>query len=513
MNKLAKSTIFLVVVMFLAKIISFGKDLCLSYQYGASNISDAYLVAVNIPTVLFSGIVTAVFTCYIPVYNEIKGKKPEYVNKFNSNIVNVIAVLSVFLVILYWIFPEQIINLFVSGFNEENFQLAVSMSKIMVLAMIFMAVSCVLQGYLQANGCFYLVGMMTIPTNLIMAFTIMLSDAEHLEIMIWGTVLAYAIYLPYFFIPAYKKGFRYVPYIKLKDEYLKKLLTMIIPIFIGQMILEINVIVDKNFASGLEAGSITGLDYAYKVAMLIQATAAASISTVIYPKFSEQVVSQKITELKKTLSVSLNIVIICVIPLVIGMCVLAYPIIQLLFFRGAFSERALQITAESLICYSIGMLPIALRTIMEKVFYAYQETKIPMLNSAIGILSNIILDILLVPNIKHCGLALATSISSFITYIIFYIKLRKKIGGFGAKRMFVTVGKVGIAGGIMGIIVWMMKEALFVVMGNGTLQLMGSIISLTLVGMVIYIVLLFIFRQQEALILKNYIIKRMKKKH
>ena len=79
--------------------------------------------------------------------------------------------------------------------------------------------------------------------------------------------------------------------------------------------------------------------------------------------------------------------------------------------------------------------------------------------------------------------------------------------------MFVTVGKVGIAGGIMGIIVWMMKEALFVVMGNGTLQLMGSIISLTLVGMVIYIVLLFIFRQQEALILKNYIIKRMKKKH
>ena len=288
---------------------------------------------------------------------------------------------------------------------------------------------------------------------------------------------------------------------------------MIIPIFIGQMILEINVIVDKNFASGLEAGSITGLDYAYKVAMLIQATAAASISTVIYPKFSEQVVSQKITELKKTLSVSLNIVIICVIPLVIGMCVLAYPIIQLLFFRGAFSERALQITAESLICYSIGMLPIALRTIMEKVFYAYQETKIPMLNSAIGILSNIILDILLVPNIKHCGLALATSISSFITYIIFYIKLRKKIGGFGAKRMFVTVGKVGIAGGIMGIIVWMMKEALFVVMGNGTLQLMGSIISLTLVGMVIYIVLLFIFRQQEALILKNYIIKRMKKKN
>ena len=79
--------------------------------------------------------------------------------------------------------------------------------------------------------------------------------------------------------------------------------------------------------------------------------------------------------------------------------------------------------------------------------------------------------------------------------------------------MFVTVGKVGIAGGIMGIIVWMMKEALFVVMGNGTLQLMGSIISLTLVGMVIYIVLLFIFRQQEALILKNYIIKRMKKKN
>lgn len=489
MKKHLKSTTVLALIMFASKIIAFLRDIMLTNCYGASYISDAFLVSISIPTVLFSGVMTALFTCYIPFYKELKENNPDRIIQFNSNLITIVFGVSILFLFIFWIFDDFILKIFAVGFDGKTFQLAKEMANIMAIVMVFMGITYVFQGFLQANESFYLIGAMTIPTNVIIALSIFYSNEENLLIMAWGTVLAYAIYIPYFGLPSYKKGFRYKMYLNFKDDDIKRMMWMVLPIFVGQIVFEINSIVDKSVASMLPAGGVTGLDYSFKVVSMIHSSIVAPISTIVYPQFSQYVVEHKEEQLKQLLSKVLCIVELLVIPLVGGIVVLAKPVIEILFFRGGFSTDAVILTSESLIAYSFSVIPISLRIICEKVFYARQESKIPMLNSMGGIIGNIILDITLVRTLAHVGLALATTVSSFVTLFLFLISLRKRIGNFEGVMIAKTGAKAGIATVAMCIVLYIMNSYL-----NGVSNIILVIIDLFF-GVIVYGALIILMRE------------------
>ena len=91
-------------------------------------------------------------------------------------------------------------------------------------------------------------------------------------------------------------------------------------------------------------------------------------------------------------------------------------------------------TSIALACYSIGMIGFGLREILSKIFYSIQDTKTPMLNGALAMGVNIILNIILIKFLGHAGLALATSISSLICIVLLFNSLKQKIGYFGQIR-------------------------------------------------------------------------------
>ena len=106
-------------------------------------------------------------------------------------------------------------------------------------------------------------------------------------------------------------------------------------------------------------------------------------------------------------------------------------------------------TTGALSCYTVGLVFLAVRDTLVKVFYAYKETKITTITSVIAILINIILNILLSVFMGINGLALATSISAAVHCIVLYILLRKKIGDFGLKGLMFTLVKALISSGVM----------------------------------------------------------------
>lgn len=493
MKKVYRSTVTLAVIMFLTKLIAFARDVVLANCYGASYVSDAFLVAISIPTVLFSGIAGAVFTCYIPVYKELKVKSAGQIKKFNGSLMSIALLLSCLGVILYQVFDDIILKVFAVGFDSRTFELAKEMSQIMVPVMVFMGATCILQGYLQANECFYLVGAMTIPTNIIIALSIGFSTEKTLLFMAWGTVAGYAVHLLYFGIPAYKKGFRLQLQPDFQQESVRRLFAMVLPVFLGQVVFEINAVVDKSVASLLPAGGITALDYSFKLVSVIHSSLVAPISTVIYPKFSEYVVEGSLETLKGVLNKTLRMVEVMVIPIVAGVMVLARPVVEVLFFRGAFTGEAVRLTAESLVAYALAVLPISLRIICEKVFYARKETKVPMLHSMVGIAVNIVLDIILVRSLAHVGLALATSVSSAVTFFLFFASLRKRMGGLGGRKILRTGINSAIAAGIMSLCVHYCSRA-FSTAGN-----VAEIVLCTLVGMAVYLVVMLLLREKTLI--------------
>ena len=111
-------------------------------------------------------------------------------------------------------------------------------------------------------------------------------------------------------------------------------------------------------------------------------------------------------------------------------------------------------TAIALIMYSIGMVAFGLRDILGKVFYALQDTKTPMINGAIAMVMNIVLNIILVKYLQLAGLALATSISAIVCIFLLFGSLNKKIGYFGQDKIIKTTIKSIVSAAVMGLIIW-----------------------------------------------------------
>ena len=174
-----------------------------------------------------------------------------------------------------------------------------------------------------------------------------------------------------------------------------------------------------------------------------------------------------------------------------------------MYGRGEFGEEAVKLTSSAMFFYSIGIFGYSLREILSRGFYALEDTRTPMVNTAIGMLINIILNFILAPLLGIGGLALATSISSIIICSLLFYKLYRKIGSFDFRNIVVTLVKVLCASSIMGVICSYLYEY-FLTFINSNL----SLIITLFIGVVIYLISVFTFRIEIA----NNILKTMFKK-
>ena len=428
MSKVAKATIGLMLATAIAKGLGFGRELVLASSYGVSMYSDAYLTAMNIPVVIFAIIGITLATVLIPLYFEVNNELGE-INalKFTNNVFNIVIVLCILLAIIGVVFTEQLVKIFAVGFEGETLNIAIHFTRITIMSIVFTGLSYIMTAYLQIKNNFTIPGLASVPKNIIIIVSIILSVKYNPYIMIWGTLIGIATEFIFQLPFAIKSGYKYQLYINIKDKYIKKMSWLIGPVLIGVAVNQINTMVDRTLASTLVEGSISALNYANKLNGFVMALFITSVGAVIYPMLSKLSSEDNKEKFISSVVQSINSVILLVIPISIGAIVLATPIVKLLFQRGEFDARATSMTAIALIMYSIGMVAFGLRDIIGKVFYALKDTKTPMINGAIAMIMNIVLNIILVKYLQLAGLALATSISAIVCIFLLFGSLKKKI--------------------------------------------------------------------------------------
>lgn len=512
MSKVAKATIGLMIATIIAKILGFGRELVLASAYGASMYSDAYITSINIPVVIFTVIGTTLSTVLIPMYFEIRENKGEVdALKFINNMFNIVILICTLLSILGFIFAEELVKIFAVGFEGKTLDVTIRYTRIIIMGIIFTGLSYVMSAYLQIRNNFTIPGLVTVPRNMAIIVSIIVSVNTSPDVMIWGaligSLLEFLFQVPF----AYRNGYKYKLYFNLKESYIKKILVLITPVLIGVAVNQINVMIDKTLASTLAEGSISALNYANKLNGFVIGIFITSVAAVIYPMLSQLLSKKNNEEFIKCVSSSVNSVILLIIPISIGAIVLANPIVKLLFQRGKFDADAVKMTSIALIMYSIGMAASGLRDILNRVFYALNDTKIPMINGAIAMGMNIILNFILVKYFKIAGLALATSISSIICIFLLLMSLKKKIGYFGQDKIFKTTIKSCVSAIIMGIFTYMSYNYIDLYLDNGFIyESIKLLLSIT-VGVVIYGIIIILLKVEEIDLLID-IIKKKKRR-
>ncbi len=486
----------LVLMLFttLSKVLGFLREIILAYVYGASNISDAYLISQTIPITILSFVATGIATSYIPMYSNIKKDKSiELAEQFTNNIINLIFIICVVIMLIVLLFTTPLVKLFAAGFEGKTLRMAVLFTKISVVGICFSGVTYVFSSYLSIKNNFIAPILMGIPFNFFIITSIFMSNKINMIILPVGSVIA-AVFQVLILIPFLKKhGYKYSLVLNRKDEYLKKMIYLSIPVILGVSVNQINVLVDRTIASLVTIGGISALSYGNRLIQFVNDILIESLVTVIYPTMANMAAESNITGLKKSVSQAINGINLLVVPITIGIIIFAEPLVKLVFGRGAFDSQAISKTSSVMLFYSIGIVGFGLREILSRVFYSMQDTKTPMINAVIALVINIILSITLSKFLGIGGLALATSISAICCTLLLFISLRKKIGPFDIKEITVSLGKILCASLVMGLIVkFIYKLLLNSISGN-----LSLIVSIG-IGALVYFVIIYFMKIDEV---------------
>ncbi|ALF26077.1 murein biosynthesis integral membrane protein MurJ [Fusobacterium nucleatum] len=456
-----KIIVIVIVFNLMSKVLAFFRELSLAYFFGASSLTDAYLVAFSIPTIIFGIVGMGILNGYIPIYNQIKEiSGNQTAKKFTNNFSNIMLIISFFIFILGFLFSDYLVKIFSYGFNKNTLELASFFTKISLLTIFPITLVSIFSGYLQSNNNFFSVAFIGIPTNLLYIIGTYISYKNNNFVLLvffscFALFFQFIFLCPFIFKTRYRHNFK----IDIYDKNLHQLLILSIPIILGTSLEQINILIDRIIASTLKPGSITILNYSGKLNGAILSLSVMNILNVLFPKFSSLVSQNNIDSLKEKINYIVNMIFIFSFPIMFGIIILSKEISIVIFGRGNLDRNLVLTIAKCLSYYSLCFVALCLRDLATKIFYSFKNSRTPVINSSIGIILNIILNIILSKYLGVSGIALATSISTIFIGILLFYNL-KKYDIYLEKSNLIVLCKVILASFFMAIVVYISKKYL-----------------------------------------------------
>jgi putative peptidoglycan lipid II flippase len=452
-RKLARNISVMSIAVFFSRILGLVRDQVMAYFFGGAYLNDAFNVAYNIPNLLrrlFGE--GALSTAFVPIYNRIGIKQDRDAQiEFALNVLSILTIFLFILTVLGILFAPQIVALLYPGLADKTAVVAVKLTRVIFPYLFFIGLSSTFIAILNSHDYFFMTGLSSALLNVGMILTVIIPywiwrlPAERLIFYAgWGVVVGGILQTIINFPYLRKVGYRLTLLIRFGSEALKTMWQRFVPAMIGIGIREINLIADALMASFLPIGSITALGYGNRLMQLPLGIFAISAGTAVLPTFSRLVSSKNYVELSKSVrftSLSLAYVMLPITALILA---LSEDFIRILFAYGAFDSMAVKMSAQALSFYSLGLLFYSMNQVITPLFYAQGDTRTPVKLAAAMVVLNISLNLILMQFIQHRGLALSTSITAFVNFIILVILIRKRMSLISFKGITINLVKCTI---------------------------------------------------------------------
>jgi putative peptidoglycan lipid II flippase len=247
-----------------------------------------------------------------------------------------------------------------------------------------------------------------------------------------------------------REGYRHQWTLDLRDPGLREVLILMGPGTLGVAAAQINLLVNTWLATGTD-GAAAALRYAFQLMYLPIGIFGVSIATAAIPELARQATDRDHASMSRTISWAIRLMLVLSIPAIVGLIVLAYPIIELVFERGAFDAQSTGYTAAALAFYAPGILGYSIVKIASPGFYSLQEPRTPVLISLFTIAVNLALNFWLNAHYGFKGLALGTAIAANVNAGLLLFILSRRLGTGDFPRIAVTFAKVCVAAAVMGL--------------------------------------------------------------
>ncbi len=511
----AKAAGLMMVAMLLARVLGYLREIALTYQFGQTFVTDAYIAAFTIPDFLYNLLVGGVLSAaFIPVFSSyIARQEEDDAWEVASTVINLVTIVMAVGIILGMVFTKELVPLVAYKFHGETLDLTVKLTRIMFPAFLLLSFNGLIMGILNSYQHFKAPAFGAVVYNLaIVVIGMLLAPKIGVAGFAVGVVVGhlgnFLVQLPVLI----KKGLRYRPVINLKHPGVRRLFILMVPAILGLAANQINLIINQNLASGLSTGSITALRMANRLMWLPLGVFAGSIGVAIFPTLTAQVARQEMSEFKKTLSMGIRSIFVIIIPAAIGLMVLSTPIVRLLFEQGKFGADATVRTAYALIFYSIGLFAQSSIMVIIRAFYALHNTLTPVLVATLTIAVNYVLNIILMKSMAEGGLALAYSLSGVFNMLLLLYLLRRKIGPIGSRKLVTSFLSITLASGIMGAVAYGSAHYIGIILNTSAkFNQMVQVGAAIVLGLAAYVGVTFLLKLEEADLVLGIIKRKMKR--
>jgi len=430
-EKLFKSTAIVSMMTFISRILGFVRDIVIARMFGAGLGADVFFVAFKIPNFLRRLFAEGAFSqAFIPVLAEYRQRGDKDLKQLIANTSGTLASILFAITALGVIAAPLLIMIFAPGFidNPHKIGLAGDLLKITFPYLFFISLTALAGSILNSFGKFAVPAFTPVFLNLsLIGCALWLSPQldEPVTALAWGVFIGGLVQLLFQIPFLIKIGQLPKPRWGWKDSGVQKILTLMIPAMFGVSVAQINLLLDTLLASFLVTGSISWLYYSDRLVEFPLGVFGIALSTVILPSLSKKHASASKAEFSHTIDWALRWVFIIATPAAIGLIWLAEPLLMTLFQYGEFTADDAHKASLSLMAYGLGLLPFIFIKVLAPGYYARQDTKTPVKIGMIAMATNMVLNIILMIQYAHVGLALATSISAVLNASLLYIGLRK----------------------------------------------------------------------------------------
>ena len=445
-----------------SRILGLVREQVLAALFGASAATDAYNVAFRIPNLLrdlfAEGAMSAAF---VPTFTRLLatgGREAAW--RLGNYVINALLLVTGILVTLGIVYAAPLVtSLAAEGYTADPAKMAltVQLARIMLPALMFIALAAALMGMLNSLQHFFVPAFSPAMFNVV---TIICAVAlvplmprfgmEPIAAIAIGTLLGGIAQLALQWPTLRREGFRYRPTLDFKDEGLRRVLVLMGPGTIGMAATQLNVFVNTLLATSQGEGAVSWLNYAFRLMYLPIGLFGVSLATAVLPAVSRHVVNKDIAASRTTIADGLSLMMMLNLPATIGLMVLATPIVRVIFEHGKFTATHTAATAAALRYYAIGLIAYSIVRIASPTFYALGKNRVPVIVSMFTVVVNAVLNIVLVRTMGYTGLALGTSIAAIFNACTLLVLLRRNLGGLDERRVLASLARITVASAAMG---------------------------------------------------------------
>jgi len=436
------------------KLLVFVLEILLAAWFGTTFIKDAYLVALVIPNLIFIVGVEAITVTFVPLFMRLLSRENSQETwSIVSSIVNITLISLGGICVVYVLLAPWIISLIAPGFSQQNLVLATKLTRIISPIIIWGGLIGLLVGILNSFKRFTLAAFRLTFYNLIVIGFVYLFHSR------WGIIsLALAVTGASFFqvvvllLGLGEKRRNYRLSIDISHPPLKGMAMAMTLVILGVTLTQLNFLIERAMASGLAEGSISSLDFAYKLMRMPFEIFAVAIATVVFPNITGLVITEDASKLRELFASALRMTAFITIPATVILIALRTPLIRILFERGEFSAGSTRMTATALFYYSFGLLFHGLNYVIIRTYYAFKDYKTPLKMGLIAIGLYILFNLVLVRRLRlaHGGLALGCSLAAMSYTVMLLRNIKIKMKDLQAIIFLKPLAKIVVSSALMG---------------------------------------------------------------